>query len=149
MRNIILWFCLEMISMGCSKPETKLQEVNYAVGLDFMNEYVHEKDGEKFIQHHDLVTHSFKERYQTVRDSAFKKEPEIGLGFDPIVDGQDFPSKFKIKAVDATNTYLTLESDDQNWSNFEVVVKLIEEGKRTVIDGAGIINIPKNHQAKR
>ena len=153
MRNICLILIIGLLTLGCKNPkekqENKLPEVNYAVGLDFINDYVHTKEGDKFIQTHELVTQTFKDRYQVIIDSALQKDPEIGLGFDPVIDGQDFPSKFKIKAVDSTNTYLTLESDDKNWSNFDIVVKLINQKNQTMVDGAGIINIPQNLQPKR
>ncbi|MDM1548763.1 hypothetical protein HX096_12960 [Empedobacter falsenii] len=137
------------------KDSVKESDVNYNVALDFMNNYVDyiidtigKINQDEYIKQNELLTQSFKDRYKFVQDSAFKVEPEVGLDFDPIVDGQDFPDKgFKIKSIDKATGLVTLQGID--WQDFEVVLKVVNENNKSLINGSGIINIPMNKQAKR
>ncbi|WP_282628748.1 hypothetical protein [Empedobacter sedimenti] len=130
-------------------------EINYRVSADFINnycKYIMSPTGkinvDEYIKQNELLTKNYKDRYKFVQDSAYKVEPEIGLGFDPIVDGQDFPDKgFKIKSIDKATGLVTLQGID--WQDFEVVVKVVNETNKTLVDGSGIINIPTNKQSKR
>ena len=66
--------------------------------LKFINSYVKQADSDQWVAKQTSLTPSFKAAYKKLVDEARKIDPEIGLGFDPIVDGQDFPEKFdKIK----------------------------------------------------
>ena len=130
-------------------------QIKYEVATEFMNnytDYVMDTIGkiseDEYIKQNELLTDNFKKRYQTIIDSANRVEPEIGLDFDPIVDGQDSPDKgFKIKSIDKENDLVTLQGID--WKDFEVTVKVINQNNKSFVDGAGIINIPTNKQAKR
>ncbi len=137
------------------KDSVKESDVNYNVALDFMNNYVDyiidtigKINQDEYIKQNELLTQSFKDRYKFVQDSAYKVEPEVGLDFDPIVDGQDFPDKgFKIKSIDKATGLVTLQGID--WQDFEVVLKVVNENNKSLVNGSGIINIPTNKQAKR
>ena len=137
------------------KDSVKSSDVNYNVALDFMNNYVDyimdtigKISVDDYVKKDELLTQSFKDRYKFVQDSAFKVEPEVGLGFDPIVDGQDFPDKgFKIKSIDKATGLVTLQGID--WQDFEVVLKVVNENDKSLVNGSGIINIPTNKQSKR
>ncbi|TGN22985.1 hypothetical protein [Empedobacter tilapiae] len=137
------------------KDSVKESDVNYNVALDFMNNYVDyimdtigKVNEDEYINKNELLTQSFKDRYKFVQDSAYKVEPEVGLDFDPIVDGQDFPDKgFKIKSIDKATGLVTLKGID--WQDFEVVLKVVNENNKSLVNGSGIINIPTNKQAKR
>ncbi|WP_313304010.1 hypothetical protein [Empedobacter sp.] len=36
-----------------------------------------------------------------------------------------------------------------DWQNFEVVLKIVNENDKSLVNGSGIINIPTNKQARR
>ena len=137
------------------KDSIKSSDVNYNVAIDFMNNYVDyimdtigKISVDDYVKKDELLTQNYKYRYKFVQDSAYKVEPEIGLDFDPIVDGQDFPDKgFKIKSIDKATGLVTLQGID--WQDFEVVVKVVNENNKTLVNGSGIINIPTNKQSKR
>lgn len=137
------------------KDSVKSSDVNYNVALDFMNNYVDyimdtigKINQDEYIKQNELLTQSFKDRYKFVQDSAYKVEPEVGLDFDPIVDGQDFPDKgFKIKSIDKATGLVILQGID--WQDFEVVLKVVNENNKSLVNGSGIINIPTNKQPKR
>jgi len=102
----------------------------------------------EWIRQNPLLTDNFKNRYTTLVDSADKKDPELGLGSDPIFDAQDFPEKgFSILKIDTVNRYVTVVGND--WKDFELVLKLDQENNKWLVDGAGIINVPGDKRAKR
>lgn len=140
-----------------SKVKDSLKEntTNYNVALDFANKYVdyiNDTIGkisvDEYVKQDELLTKNFKDRYKFIQDSAYKAEPEVGLDFDPIIDAQDLPDKgFKIKSIDKSSGFVTLQGID--WQDFEMVLKVVNEDNKSLVDGSGIINIPTNKQAKR
>ena len=68
------------------------------------------------------------------------KCPELGLGFDPIFDAQDYPDiGYRIKSFDSKTGIVQLESSDNLGYHAKVRVKLI--GNKTLVDGAGVIRM--------
>ena len=122
------------------------------IALNFINTYIKTVDSDKWVTTNKQVTTNFKQAYKKLVDDARKLDPEIGLGFDPILDAQDFPDRFdKIKRCDK-KTGVMLVSGQWNSSNsdtMEVAVKVIKQQNQHLIEGAGIINIPKAQQAAR
>jgi hypothetical protein len=101
-----------------------------------------------WVQKNQGVTDAFKSAHKKLVLDARKKDPEMGLGFDPIFDAQDYPDKgFKILACDDRSGLVTLQGVD--WADYKVVVKVIKTDNRLLIDGAGVINIPKKSRAPR
>ncbi len=123
--------------------------IDYSVAEQFINDYVvlESNDVEQWVQNHTLLSNNFKARYSALIDSARRAEPEIGLGFDPVVDGQDFPNQLSILEIDSLNGYVTLQGVD--WEDFQLVMKVIYENNQSLIEGSGIINIPEGKQATR
>lgn len=123
----------------------------------FMNEYKRHCDAviakktdestDRWVQRNTKVTHSFKRAYKKIIADAFKNDPEMGLGADPIFDAQDYPDQgFKVLSCNEKSNYVTLQGVD--WQDFRVVVKTIKTEKGWLVDGAGIINIPVNLQRR-
>ena len=135
--------------------KTSSQEEFYdpKAALKFMNGYLSvSEDGSTFdtsvnvVTDKRLVTSDFIDSYREIIEKAYEDDPELGLGFDPILDAQDSPDRgFTIEAVDGK--YVTLAGVD--WTSFKVRVKLAKEGGITKVDGAGIINISEEKQIKR
>ncbi|HEY8100573.1 MAG TPA: hypothetical protein VIF82_07435 [Burkholderiaceae bacterium] len=124
----------------------------------FMNEYKKYSDEvlnrkshetvEQWIQRNKLITVNFKNTYKKLIEIAHKQDPELGLGSDPIFDAQDYPDQgFVILDCDEKSNLVTLKGKD--WEAFKVVVKVNKFDEDWLVDGAGIINIPKNKRAKR
>lgn len=100
----------------------------------------------EMIEKHELFTSHFKNEHTQLIEKSFVDAPDYGLGFDPIVDGQDCPTEgFVVKSIDGN--YITLKGVD--WPEFELTVKMKQEGEKWLIDGVGIINIPEQKRAKR
>ena len=128
---------------------------DFNVALNFINDYTKfctktdQRSSEaEWIKQNSLLTDNFKNRYRGLMDSAQKKDPELGLGSDPIFDAQDFPEKgFSIVKVDTLSGYVTVAGND--WKEFELVLKVEQEHDKWLVDGAGVINIPDDKRAKR
>lgn len=130
-------------------------EMNPQVALQFINDYM---DAQRY-RHVDqkmlnwaetipFATESFKSEFTKMVTNAYKKDPLIGLGFDPIFDAQDYPpGEFKIKDFNKSTGYLSLESEE--WESFKVTMKLKHENGITLVDGCGVVNIPPNMRAER
>jgi hypothetical protein len=165
MRSLITAvFCFGLFACNSENkttPETsaapaKEQPVpDFNVALNFINDYVkfsttpnQAPATSEWIKQNSLLTGNFKSRYKNLLDSAQKKDPESGLGSDPIFDAQDFPEKgFSILKVDTPNRYVTVAGND--WKEFELVLKVGQENNKWLVDGAGVINVPEDKRAKR
>lgn len=155
----LLWMLNTPLKAATGKqtiPAEKQTTPDFTVALQFINDYAafcepgskQKLSDKNWIQHNPLLTKNFKDRYKAILDSAKLIDPELGLGFDPIFDAQDFPDKgFSILKTDAPGNYVTVVGTD--WKEFELVLKLAFINNKWLVDGAGIINIPKDKQAKR
>jgi hypothetical protein len=166
MRSLILTL-LSVGLLSCNfgnkaNPETsttlseKQVTPDFDVALNFINDYTkfctktdRRSTEAEWIKQNSLLTDNFKNRYRDLMDSAQKKDPELGLGSDPIFDAQDFPEKgFSIVKVDTLSGYVTVAGSD--WKDFELVLKIEQSNNnKWLVDGAGVINIPDDKRAKR
>jgi hypothetical protein len=121
----------------------------------FMKEYKTycDKEGDKetalqWVQRNTKVTDNFRKAYNKMVLDALKEDPEIGLGFDPVWDGQDYPQKdLVILRCDDNSDYVMFKGVDLD--TYRVVLKVIKTGKGWLVDGAGVVNIHKDKQAPR
>jgi len=129
---------------------------NAAIANQFINGYIkynnavyQQKTKEtvlEWLQKNKTVTPHFTQSYQLLVAQAEQEDPELGLDFDPILDAQDYPEQgVKIVNCEAQSGFVTLAGKDKEWKNFKVIVNVLD--KR--VDGAGVINIPKDKQASR
>jgi len=131
------------VSPGCS------------VAVTFINAYtVHCQPGAErtpdsaWVANNVLLTKSFKASYQKLRDDAYKANPELGLDFDPIFDAQDFPdSGFVLVTCDADSGYVLVRGKE--WPDFKVLLRVVAQGNRWLVDGAGVINISDEKRLSR
>ena len=138
-----------------NKPHVKHQntEPDYKVAILFINEYMafcysinSNISRIEWIENRTDVTTDFKKELKKITTKAEKDYPEFGLDFDPIIDAQDSPEKFEINNKDSE--YLIVKGSD--WpSSFRVILKLKFELNKWIVDGSGVINIPKEKQLNR
>lgn len=123
--------------------------------LNFINSYIADCNKMKksvgylnFVKSSTLTSNKFKTELQRIVNEAEKEDPEMGLDFDPIVDGQDYPDEgFELKHFDSKTNIIVVKG--KKWADFEVTMKVILDKKKWFVDGCGIVNIPKNKQSKR
>ena len=125
------------------------------VALKFINDYADYCDklmnkeivDSNWVYNNNLLTESFKKRHKFIIDSAYIADPEMGLDADPIFDAQDYPDNgFEIMTTDK-NGFVTVRGKD--WKEFILVLKVVSQNDKWLVDGAGIINIPTDKRAER
>ncbi|WP_298611341.1 hypothetical protein [uncultured Thiothrix sp.] len=124
--------------------------------LNFMNSYTQyfkedQPDPDKWVATSEALTPGFKAAYKQLIEHAKKADPELGLGFDPIIDGQDSPDKFTEVTSCKEKSGIMLVKGSWEGANegMEVAIKPIKIKTQWLIDGAGIVNIPEKEQAAR
>ncbi len=150
----LIFSCIATISC-IAQTSIKDSDVSQGstIALRFANEYValcSQRNGSEddWIAKNKLVTNHFKSSYKKLIKSALKKDPELGLGFDPIFDAQDYPDKgFKIHSYDCKTGLVTLEGED--WADFILVLRVVKQKDKWLVDGSGVLNIPINKRGKR
>jgi hypothetical protein len=125
------------------------------VALKFINDYVkncnkmREQVGiVEWVNAYPNVSQEFKTELTKMIQEAEENDPGYGLGFDPIFDAQDYPDDgFGLAEFDSISNYLTVKA--KSWKGFTITMKIKELDKKWMVDGCGVINIPKTKQAKR
>lgn len=138
---------------NASSAQQVISEPDCSVALKFINDYIDYSNPESaasadtnWIAHNNLLTEHFKAMYKDLLDTAQKEE--MGLEADPILDAQDFPEKgFELMNCDNETGYVTLKGKD--WDDFILVLKLVQQDNKWLVDGSGVINIPEAKRAKR
>ncbi len=121
----------------------------------FMNEYIEYSNKvmaqktsitpDQWVEKNNKLTNAFKTAYRNMVDKA-KKAGDEGLDADPVLDAQDYPEKGMV--LDSCDgDFVTLKGKD--WEGFKVVVKMIKTNSGWLVDGSGIINVPKEKRAAR
>lgn len=133
---------------ACDAPTKEIsKDFDAQISLEVLNDYVANcndlKDPGKWVENHQLLSKDFKKDYKEMITQAYKDDPELGLGFDPIFNAQDYPEKgFKISSVLLEKRMVILEGIDM--PTFTVATKLVEINGEWFLDGAGVIRIPKS-----
>ncbi len=152
--GLVLLSCQTTESKSENSPTAKSQstEPNYQVAINFANEYldfINDRKSEigrsEWLNSRKDVTVSFKSELERIIGEAEKNDPELGLGFDPILDAQDNPNEFEIEKTDSE--FLIVKGKD--WPDFQLTLKVKLVDNKWLVDGAGIINVPENKRIKR
>jgi hypothetical protein len=141
-RRLIPLLTVLTISLGAhgqNKSQATIETPKSAVALAFINEYVKYCDNRKsesgtikWIEDNKLLTTEFKKSYKGLVEEARKREPELGLGFDPIFDAQDYPDKgFEFLKFDSEE-YVMVRGI--GWSSFTIVIKVRLVGDKWMVD---------------
>ena len=121
------------------------------LGLRFINDYIQsigKMEMVEWIEQNPSTTQNFKSSLRSLVENAEKETPGYGLGFDPILDAQDYPDRgFDLKSIDTNTGYVAVVGKD--WKDFELTIKLIYFEGKWLVDGSGIVNIPQEKQAPR
>jgi hypothetical protein len=118
------------------------QQVAFKVLNDYVSNCNSMKSEEAWVENNELLTTDFKEAYKKMMQEAWEDDPELGLGFDPIVNAQDYPEKgFKLASGKSSDSSIViLEGIDMDMT---VKVKLKEIKGKWLVDGMGVIRMPE------
>ncbi len=142
----------EVSSIESNKLNDNLPVVN---ALKFINMYVDNCNKMKesteiveWVNSNNLTTSHFKTELKSIIDEAYKIDPEMGLGIDPIFDAQDYPDKgFELESFDNKTNYIVVKGKE--WTDFKLTMKMVLESDNWLVDGCGIINIPNDKRIAR
>lgn len=131
----------EPAALPAAQPDTP----DVQVALQFMNAYVQHiregagEDENRWIMKHPLLTVRCREAWLKMMDKAYKDDPEMGLGFDPFLNAQDYPEKgFEWKGGRDSSGWFRLSGVD--WPDFTVPVRVVLEDDAWKVDAAGAVN---------
>ena len=131
--------------------EKNTQDINYQVAIDFLNSYIENGISAGMLdwtKTSSLATENFKKELEQIVNKAWEEEPEFGLDFDPIFDGQDYPTDgFELFDIDKETGYVIAKGI--KWESFKVTLKLINENGKTLVEGSGVVNIPEEKRTER
>ena len=140
-----------------NSTETQIDKSNTPIdiALTFIESYIDNCNKRKesigiieWVNSNNLTTNHFKTEVKTMIEEAFKIEPELGLGFDPIFDAQDYPDEgFELESFDSKTNYIVVKG--KNWADFKLTIKMVLENNKWLVDGCGVINIPNDKRIAR
>lgn len=126
-------------------PEIAVNFINsYVENANKMSKAVETRD---WVKSSKLVTDNFKTELVNIINEAFERDPEYGLGFDPIMDAQDNPNEFVITEFDDKTGIVKLRG--KQWESFTLNIKLVVDDGKTLVDGCGVVNLTEEERAKR
>ncbi|NSL53398.1 hypothetical protein [Uliginosibacterium aquaticum] len=128
-----------------------------ALALRFMQGYLAYNDAvflgsssqpvEAWLDANPLASPGLRKAYRAKQAEGLQRDPELGWGFDLLLDAQDYPEQgFELRRCPAPG-YVELQG--RGWPEFSVTVKTVRLGKALRIDGAGVLNIPPARRARQ
>lgn len=127
---VVLAFALSLPAMADDKAEaTKVVDSFFA---SYVAAMLKTEDGEKVVKKSSQLSPGFKKVYAALMAKAWKDEPELGLGYDPILCGQDFPDAgYSVKSLRLKETTgsAVISSKDENFKQTIPVLLVKEDGK--------------------
>lgn len=161
MKQLVLFISMigVMASCGNSPKDTSTKESQVEntgskvapdsmVAVRFINEYIvsfgQQTDLSKWLKQSGMVTDRFISEYNKMVEEAWKEDPEMGLGFDPVLSAQDYPEKVEIESFDPETGYVIVRG--VSWKEFRVILRIVPSGDKWLVDGSGVINIPSDKQ---
>lgn len=155
--TLIFFSCKETGSTDKKPLIEHVQNLNQAenVALEFINSYVrfcndrNNKIGlTEWISGQPNVSEKFNNELIKIIIEAEKIDSELGLGFDPIFDAQDYPENgFELEKSDKKSEFITVKGKD--WNDFKLKIKMERKNEQWFVNGIGIINMSEKEQIKR
>lgn len=150
----IFYFSLFFIVVSIDYSSTAIaykntNEINYIlknsenpvnIALEFINSFVkniEKLNGSKgmyeLVKNNKLVYENFKNELKKIMDQANRKNPSMGLSFDPILNAQVYPEKgFMLESFDKITNYIIVKGID--WPEFRVPIKMILTDNTRLVD---------------
>ena len=89
------------------------------------------------------LSDAFKKALNRAVLDARKKDPEMGLDSDPILNAQDFPEKgYRAKDIQVAGDKAAVTMEGIDAPDFKISVSLVNAGNKWKINSIGGINAP-------
>ncbi len=123
--------------------------------LTFINAYVENCNKMKesvgiveWANSNEFASNHFKTELEKIVTEANEADPEMGLGFDPIFDAQDYPEEgFEIDSFNSEPNFIIVIG--KNMPDFRLTMNMVDSNGIWMVDGCGIVNIPNDKRSKR
>lgn len=155
--TIIIFLTLFSCKQSVSTEKGDIIEQNQAenIALEFINNYVgfcNDRNSElgltEWISEQSNVSEQFNTELKKLITETEIIKPELGLGFDPIFNAQDYPNKgFELDKSDKKSEYITVKG--KNWNDFKLKIKMERKNEQWLVNGIGIINMTENERIER
>lgn len=118
-----------------------------SVALEFINSYVENcnKMGESqavliWVNENPLASQILKNELRILVEKAIQEDPEMGLGYDPLLNAQDYPEKgFEVDSKISSSNLITLKGVDQ--ADFKITMKMGQRNGKWLVEGCGAVNV--------
>lgn len=129
---------------------SKEQHTPEAVAVAFITEYITFCNNQNatntlktWVESQPLVSERFKTSLRNLLTAAETRNPELGLGFDPILNAQDYPdSGFEFDSISTNKKCVTVKG--REWAEFTMRISMERIQGEWMVDGAGVVNMPGN-----
>lgn len=141
MRNLRSFLlCLSAALLACVLPATAApsdEERATFVATRFLKDYFGSGLLDYFRES-PLVTPAAKAALRKLEAAAKKKNPELGLDYDPVVQGQDYAESYRLDNLMIDGDKATAEGVAEGFP--PIKLRLVRTKSGWLIDGAGAIN---------
>ena len=147
MRKGARYFMILLLAFACSNKETASQgkadvpidqteehttsePADPEIALDFINAYLANEGPEgqgleirEWVMKSTLASDRFKKELIELITQAWERDPEYGLGYDPLLMAQDSPEQFELSDFNSESGIV--EVNGVMWKDFDLTLKVI------------------------
>ena len=150
---LVLGLALSPLSHADCSTDSKQAALNFINSYAaFFHKNPPDPNSDQWVADNKNLTPQFKATYKKLVGDARKENFESSQDSDPIVDAQDAAERFgKVISCDKKSGVMLVSGlwDPNHKDTMEIAVKTIQKQGKWLIDGSGVINIPKKQRAPR
>lgn len=141
-----LSFLLLLLLLSCQNPAPKMKEADTQVAVSFINDYFTNLNAwpahigyDEWLFSRNDASDGLKQRLKDLIEEAEKLDPEMGLDYDPIINGQDHPeTKMVLKSVDLQTGAIVVQGEAPNqW--YEIPMQMEYLDGKWLVSGCGAL----------
>ncbi len=133
-----------------AEESESLTDADAKIAIEFVNSYIENcnkmseaVDVVTWCEENQNVTEEFNLQLNKMVTEAFAQDPDFGLGYDPIINGQDYPDQgFELQSFETRSGKVVLKGIGME--SQITTVKLLRQNGKVRVDGCGAINLPKD-----
>ena len=137
-------FAIMPVPAARADDKTEATAVVNSFYASYVTAMTKRENGEKVVQKSPQLSAGFKKAHAALMRKAWKENPESGLGYDPIVCGQDFPDAgYAVTSItlEETKGSAVVSSKDKTFKN-TIRVSLIKLDGKWLINGIEKLQAP-------
>jgi len=114
------------------------------VAMTFINGYVKASrarswNPEKWVASNPLVTEKFRRARAKLIADGLKKDPEVGLDADPVINGNDCPESYTVKSAKASGGIASVVLIGPKDFPAQLKVRLVKSDGKWLVEASGIM----------